>query len=71
MAWSDVPAKLATYAAEEYAPPNADVKLLWEFDALTVDAVPEHRREEFEQALDYRLGACQNVKASRGTRWHL
>ena len=71
MAWSDVPAKLAAYAAEEYAPPNADEVLLREYGALAVSDVPEHLHEEFEQALDYRLGACQNVKASRGTRWHL
>lgn len=70
MAWSDVPTKLAEYAAEEYAPPTADATLLNEYGAETLPDVPEHRREDFEADVDCRLGACRNIKVSRGKRWH-
>lgn len=71
MAWSDVPDKLAEYALETYAPENADTTLLREYGVATVDDVPEHRREEFEAHLDYRLGACKNLDASTAKRWVL
>lgn len=71
MAWTDVPAKLQQYALETYAPPNADVTLLKEYGVDNVQDVPEHRREEFEAALDYRLGACVNLNKSTAKRWNL
>lgn len=64
MAWTDVQAKLAEYVLETYAPDNADTTLLAYYGATTLDEVPEHRREEFETDLDYRLGACKNLAAS-------
>lgn len=71
MAWEDVPNKLVAYALETYAPPNADGVLLREFGVTNVANVPVERRKEFEAALDYRLGACQNLKTSGGKRWHM
>ena len=68
MAWIDVPAKLTQYDGEEYADDDAVSKLLNLFGADTVDDVPEHRREEFEEVLDYRLGACVNLAKSRAVR---
>lgn len=65
MAWSDVPDKMAQYAALTYAPDDAEASLLLYFGAETLDDVPEHRREEFEEALDYRLEACQNLATSK------
>lgn len=65
MAWADVPKKLENYDKEEYAPDDASSKLLFEFGAVTVERVPELRREEFEEALDYRLGACINLRNSK------
>ncbi len=68
MAWTDVPAKMIQYDLEAYAPTNATQTLLNEFSVTTVDDVPESRRTEFEEALDYRLGACQNLAKSKAVR---
>ena len=70
MAWDDVPAKLAQYAQEQYAPPMAVPKLFAEFGVTVNDAaaVPVERRADFEAALDYRLGACINLRNSRAWR---
>ncbi len=68
MAWADVPAKLAQYVLEEYAPPNADTTLLSEYGVTDVNDVPVTRQADFEADLDYRLGACQNLAASRAQR---
>lgn len=69
MAWSDVPAKLAQYDAEPYADNSngttASYKLLRSFAASTADEVPAHMRETFEDQLDYRLGACINLRKSK------
>ena len=65
MAWSDVPAKLSEYEDEEYAPPRARERLLAAFDATRLSDVAVERRVEFEEALDYRLGACVNLRKSR------
>lgn len=69
MAWEDVPTKLAQYALELYAPATADVVLLREFGVTNVDDVPVDRRDEFEFQLDYRLGACVNLRLSKAARW--
>lgn len=72
MAWEDVPAKLASYDAEEYADNSngttASFKLLASFEAATVDDVPVDARDEFESVLDARLGACVNLRTSKGWR---
>jgi len=68
MAWTDVPAKLAQYAQETYAPPQADETLLAEYYVERVEDVPENRREDFEADLDYRLGACINIKNSKAVK---
>ena len=68
MAWADVPTKLTNYELEAYAPDDARQTLLNEFGAATLDDVPEHRRDEFEAALDYRLGACVNLRNSKAVR---
>lgn len=69
MAWDEVPTKLAAYALETYAPPNADTALLREYGVVNVADVPEGRREDFEADLDYRLGACINLRNSKAARW--
>lgn len=70
--WADVPAKLADYDAQPYADnsngTSASYKLLRSFDANTAEEVPENRRIEFEEQLDYRLGACKNLAKSKGWR---
>ena len=71
MAWEDVPTKLQQYALKTYAPPGADTTLLNEYGVQNVADVPEDRRADFEADLDYRLGACVNLKNSTGKRWAL
>lgn len=71
MAWADVPNKLTQYALETYAPLQADVELLNEYGAQTLDEVREERRADFEADLDYRLGACINLRNSTAKRWTL
>lgn len=72
MAWADVPAKLAAYDALEYADntngTTASYKLLRSFNVETLAAVPVDQREDFEEQLDYRAGACVNVAKSKGWR---
>lgn len=67
--WADVPTKIAQYDAEAYADnsngTSASFKLLAEFNAVTLDDVPPLYREDFEKKLDYRLGACINLRNSR------
>lgn len=71
MAWADVANKLIQYALETYAPLQADVELLNEYGAQTLDEVREERRADFEADLDYRLGACINLRNSTAKRWTL
>lgn len=71
MSWADVPTKLVQYALETYAPLQADVELLNEYGAQTLDEVREERRADFEADLDYRLGACINLRNSTAKRWTL
>ena len=71
MAWDEVPAKLQQYALEPYAPVGADTTLLNEYGVQNVADVPEDRRADFEADLDYRLGACINLKNSTAKRWTL
>lgn len=70
MAWADVPAKMAAYDAEEYADNSngttASFKLLASFNAATLDDVPVDAQDEFEETLDARLGACINLRTSKG-----
>lgn len=68
MAWIDVPGKLANYDAELYAPDNAGARLLLNYGAMSLADVAEHRRDEFEADLDYRLGACVNLRNSKAVR---
>ena len=68
MAWDDVPEKMVSYVTEKYADDNAGFKLLAYYDAKTLADVLVHRREEFETDLDYRLGACINLRNSVAVR---
>lgn len=69
MAWADVPTKLTQYDNEQYADNSngttASFKLLASFHAATLEQVPVLSRDEFEAQLDYRLGACINLRKSR------
>lgn len=65
MAWEDVPAKMARYIDIEYGGLDNAARLLANFKADTVDEVPVQLRVEFEEQLDYRLGACENLVRSR------
>lgn len=74
MAWEDVPAKVETLMNIEYggeAQVNATIAA---YDGVQniggvmnyeVNAVPLNKRAEFEAALDYRIGACQNLIKSK------
>jgi len=65
MAWEDVPQKMIDYGNEPYAKPDGPQTLLQEYGAATINDVwPEHR-EDFEADLDYRLGACINLRNSK------
>lgn len=69
MAWEDVPAKLAHYRTLEYeADVNADRLLanFGVFDDADLDMIPVYKRAEFEEQLDYRIGACENLAVSVG-----
>lgn len=72
MAWADVPAKLAQYDEEPYADNSngttASFKLLAAFHVTQPSQILEGLRQEFEEQLDYRLGACINLRNSKG--WH-
>jgi hypothetical protein len=68
MAWEDVPAKLAQYDTTLYAPENAAAKLLALYQATKLSEVAVDQREDFEDKLDYRLGACLNLAASKAIR---
>lgn len=69
MAWADVPAKLTQYDAEPYADNSqgttASFKLLASFKAATLADIGPLYQEDFEKALDYRLGACINLRKSK------
>lgn len=65
MAWDDVPAKLARYASIEYGGEENARRLVVSFNVGTILELPEEMHEEFEQALDYRLGACENLVRSK------
>lgn len=72
MAWEDVPAKATAYNTEPYSyaqeGETATQRLIREFtngQGTTLDDVPVERRGEFEEQLDYRLGACENVDRAR------
>lgn len=69
MAWADILARLAHYRTLEYeANVNAD-RLIRSFGATSdaeIDMIPVYRRDEFEQQLEYRIGACENLAASGG-----
>lgn len=69
MSWADVPTKIAQYDAETYADNSngttASFKLLASFGAATLADIPPHQYADFEEKLDYRLGACINLRNSR------
>lgn len=70
MTWADVPAKMTAYDAEEYADNSngttASFKLLASFNATVLSGVPVDAQDEFEQQLNARLGACINLRTSKG-----
>lgn len=68
MAWQDVPAKLAQYEAETYAPVRARETLLAFYEAASLEDVPSQRQADFEADLDYRLNACINLRKSKADR---
>lgn len=69
MAWADVPAKLAKYRTIQYGGDVEADKLLNAFGVFGGDEdlvmVPSYRRAEFEEKLDYRLGACEQLVTSK------
>ena len=70
MTWADVPAKLAQLDAEEYTDDtqgtSASYKLLRSFNVDSVSALTDPIAQvEFEQQLDYRLGAMVNLRKSK------
>lgn len=65
MAWADVPAKLAEYETIDYGGEENARRLLAAYSASILADVPELLRPDFEADLDYRLGACKNLIASR------
>lgn len=71
MSWEDVPAKLAQYALEQYAPVGADTTLLAEYGVSNVADVPVERQVDFEADLDHRLYACINLRNSTAKRWDM
>ncbi len=68
MAWSDVPTKLTKYDGLKYAPDNASTEFVLSFTqgvSSDPDDVPVNRQAELEAALDYRIGACENLALSK------
>ena len=75
MPWADVPAKMVEYRAIEYGGDEQADKLCAAFygwqpnvtpRVYSEEYVPERLRGAFEEALDYRLGACRELVTSRG-----
>ena len=69
MAWENVPAKLAQYREMEYGGDDVADRLLADFGVFAdedLDMIPAYRRQEFEDQLDYRMGACANLTDSGG-----
>lgn len=71
MAWADITAKLAAYDAEPYADNSngttASYKLLRSFNVDSAAQITDPVAQvEFEEQLDYRFGACVNLRNSRG-----
>lgn len=70
MQWSDVPTLLDQYDSMEYADNSggslASQKLVRSFTGGSDDIadVPEKRRIEFMEQLEYRMGACANLSTS-------
>lgn len=65
MAWADVPAKFAQYQTIEYGGEEAAERLLAAYHVSEVGDVLVDLREDFENDLDYRLGACENLVSSK------
>lgn len=71
MAWADVPAKLTKYDGLAYAPADAADKLVLFFTngkSTDVSTVASHLQDAFEEQLDYNIGACENLAASKAVR---
>lgn len=71
MAWADVPAKLTKYDALKYAQDDAAEKLVRFFTngkSSDHEDVAENLRDAFEEQLDYNIGACENLEASKAVR---
>jgi hypothetical protein len=66
MAWADVPAKLALWSGKEYYMTDGIARLIADYDGHFSDpsSVPVEKRAEFEERLDYYLGATDNLAAS-------
>lgn len=71
MAWEDVPERMTYYEGLKYAPGTARSELMNYFGATDLDfeSVPEHLRDEFEDALEYRIRACESAANATGKRW--
>lgn len=65
MAWEDVPEKFEKYENIDYGGEENARRLLAAYSASALADVPELLRPDFEADLDYRLGACKNLVASR------
>lgn len=73
MAWADVPAKITKYNSLEYADDTKGTtpseKLVRQFtngvSGTDINLISGWAREDFEQQLDYRIGACENLAKSR------
>ena len=66
MAWADVPAKLVEWSLKEYYMTDGIGRLVADYGGKGEDpqSVPPGKRVEFEERLDYYLGATDNLKAS-------
>jgi hypothetical protein len=72
MAWADVPAKLEKYRDQDYGGDDQADKLIEAYGGrdprtgvLDVNNVMENYRQGFEEELDYRIGACENLETSK------
>lgn len=68
MSWDQVPSKLAKYRTLEYSDDATVDQFRNNYGILSdadLDMLPVYKRIEFEAELDYRIGACENLAASK------
>ena len=74
MAWSDIPQKIAVLEAEPYYAANTVKNLIKAYGGTqlngpdSVDLIPDYRRADFEEQIDYYTEACKNLFNSRAVR---